>query len=213
MFGISTMLLTQRAISCWDDGCLPRAIHFGLDSLWEDPPILIFPKPSDIQLWTKPISAIRTNHSCIASRCREYVVAKQVVIDTNVLISSLLRNGGTRKIILLSPLKMHTVDYAKIEIETHKEEILRKSKLDERSLNYLFEIIFSKINFVSLRNFDPFRDKAKETMRNVDIDDSFFLALALSLNCPVWSNDSHFKKQNVVRVYSTRELLELLRTL
>jgi hypothetical protein len=41
----------------------------------------------------------------------------------------------------LSPFKMCTVDYAKLEIEMHKVEILRKSKLDEQSLNYLIEII------------------------------------------------------------------------
>jgi predicted nucleic acid-binding protein len=135
----------------------------------------------------------------------------EIVLDTNVLISSLLKNGLTRKIIFLSPLKMCTVDYAKLEIEMHKVEILRKSKLDEQSLNYLIEIIFSKIDFVSLENKELFKDKAIEIMRNVDIDDSFFVALAMSLNCPIWSNDSHMKKQNAVKVYTTNEMMNLLR--
>lgn len=137
----------------------------------------------------------------------------EIVLDTNVIISSLLRNGLTRKIIFLSPLEMHTVDYAKIEIEAHKKELLHKSKLDERSLNYLSEFIFSKIDFVSLENIEPFKNKAEEIMGKVDIDDSFFLALAMSLNCPVWSNDVHLKKQNIIKVYTTKELLDLLRTL
>jgi predicted nucleic acid-binding protein len=106
---------------------------------------------------------------------------------------------------------MCTVDYAKMEIEMHKGEILRKSKLDEQSLNYLIEIIFSKIDFVSLENKELFKDKAIEIMRNVDIDDSFFVALAMSLNCPIWSNDAHMKKQNAVKVYTTNEMMDLLR--
>lgn len=137
----------------------------------------------------------------------------EIVLDTNIIMSSLLRNGLTRKIIFLSPLEMYTIDYAKIEIEAHKEELLNKSKLDERSLNYLSELIFSKIDFVSLENIEPFKNKAEEIMGEVDIDDSFFLALAMSLNCPVWSNDVHLKKQNIVKVYTTKELLDLLRTL
>ncbi len=72
----------------------------------------------------------------------------EIVLDTNVLIASLLKNGLTRKIIFLSPFKMYSADYAKIEIETHKSEILRKSKLDEQSLNYLSEIVFSRIDFI-----------------------------------------------------------------
>jgi predicted nucleic acid-binding protein len=108
---------------------------------------------------------------------------------------------------------MYTVDYAKIEIEAHKKELLHKSKLDERSLNYLSEFIFSKIDFVSLEKMGSFKNKAEETMGEVDIDDSFFLALAMSLNCPIWSNDIHLKRQNAVKVYTTKELLDLLRTL
>jgi len=137
----------------------------------------------------------------------------EIVLDTNIIISSLLRNGLTRKIIFLSPLQMYTVDYAKIEIEAHKEELLRKSKLDERSLNYLSEFVFSKIDFVSLENIEPFKNRAEEVMGEVDIDDSFFLALAMFLNCPIWSNDEHFKKQNIIKVYTTKELLDLLKTL
>jgi predicted nucleic acid-binding protein len=137
----------------------------------------------------------------------------EIVVDTNVIISSLLRNGLTRKIIFLSPLKMYTVDYAKTEIEAHKEELLIKSKLDERSLNYLNEFIFSKIDLVPLKNIEPFRNKAEEIMSEIDIDDSFFLALAMSLNCPVWSNDAHLKMQSVIKVYTTKELLDFLRTL
>lgn len=137
----------------------------------------------------------------------------EIVLDTNIIISSLLRNGLTRKIIFLSPLKMHTVDYAKVEIEAHKEELLYKSKLDERSLNYLIDFIFSKIDLVSLENIELFRNRAEDIMGKVDIDDSFFLALAMSLNCPIWSNDVHFKRQNAIKVYNTKELLDILRTL
>jgi predicted nucleic acid-binding protein len=48
-------------------------------------------------------------------------------------------------------------------------------------------------------------------MGDIDLDDTPFLALALSLDCPIWSNDDHFKRQNVIKAVTTRELLGLLK--
>ena len=134
-----------------------------------------------------------------------------IVIDTNILISSLLKDGLTRKIIFLSPFEMYTVENSRFEMEAHRAELLRKSKLDEMSFNYLNEIVFSKINLVPSKDIEPFREKAEGIMRGIDLDDTPFLALALSLDCPIWSNDCHFKRQNVIKAVTTRELLGLLK--
>ena len=48
-------------------------------------------------------------------------------------------------------------------------------------------------------------------MKDIDVDDSSFLALAMALNYPIWSDDGHFKKQDVVTVYTTNEFLKLLK--
>ena len=34
-----------------------------------------------------------------------------------------------------------------------------------------------------------------------------YFALALSLNCPIWSDEKSFKKQNKVEVYSTADVV------
>ena len=134
----------------------------------------------------------------------------EIVLDTNILISSLLRNGLTRDIISISPFKMYTVEYARFEIEKHKDELLSKSKLDEKSFDYLNEFIFGKINFIASEDLAPFKNRAIEVMHEIDIDDAPFLALAMSLNCPIWSNDGHFKRQDVIRAFTTKELMSLL---
>lgn len=131
----------------------------------------------------------------------------EIVLDTNILISSLLRDGLTRDMIILSPFKMHTIELSKIEIENHKKELLLKSKLDEISFDYLRNFIFKKVTFASMEDIIPFRDRATEIMNEIDIDDSLFLALAMSLNCPIWSNDAHFKRQSYVKAFTTRELI------
>ncbi len=48
-------------------------------------------------------------------------------------------------------------------------------------------------------------------MKYIDEKDTPFLALALQLNCPVWSNDKHFKQQNIAEVYTTEKISELLK--
>jgi predicted nucleic acid-binding protein len=47
-------------------------------------------------------------------------------------------------------------------------------------------------------------------MKEIDEKDTPILALAMQLCCPVWSNDKHFQRQKAARVYTTKELLELL---
>jgi predicted nucleic acid-binding protein len=48
-------------------------------------------------------------------------------------------------------------------------------------------------------------------MRDIDESDAPFLALALSFpNDGIWSDDKHFKEQKLVRVWTTRDMLENL---
>lgn len=53
-------------------------------------------------------------------------------------------------------------------------------------------------------------EAAFEIMKEIDEKDAPFLALAMQLGCPVWSNDRHFQRQNEVRVYTTRDILGLI---
>ena len=43
-----------------------------------------------------------------------------------------------------------------------------------------------------------------------DPADAPYLALALHLNLPLWSNDSALKKQNATPVYTTQEMVGFL---
>ena len=135
----------------------------------------------------------------------------EVVVDTNVIISALLRDGLTRRILLLAPFEMYTVPFTKQEIENHKGELLHKSGLDEDSFGHLLDLIFAKMVVVDREVLEPFRKRAGSILKDIDPADAPFLALAMALDCPVWSNDRDLKKQRVVKVYTTQEILELLK--
>lgn len=43
-----------------------------------------------------------------------------------------------------------------------------------------------------------------------DKDDTLYIALAMKLKCPIWSNDKDLKKQSEVKIYSTKDIIEIL---
>ena len=55
--------------------------------------------------------------------------------------------------------------------------------------------------------YSAFLPKAAELIGHRDPDDVHLTALALSLGCPVWSNDSDFKDIEGIAVYDTRDFL------
>ena len=63
------------------------------------------------------------------------------------------------------------------------------------------------VEFIPLEEYSSFM---KEALAIPDPDDIDFTALALKLDCPLWSNDKELKQQTVVKVFSTSELISLL---
>src|SRR3989344_2273779 len=56
--------------------------------------------------------------------------------------------------------------------------------------------------------YDEFLDKSIKNLP--DPKDAPYLALALLRNASIWSNDPHLKEQSLVKVYTTKELVEAL---
>jgi len=105
---------------------------------------------------------------------------------------------------------MYTLALAQEEILKHKAELIHKSNLTDEQFAYLIQLIFAKMSLVSSRDIEPFRDRATGIMMDIDIADSPFLALAMLLDAPIWSNDTHFKRQNAARILTTKDILFLL---
>ncbi len=77
-------------------------------------------------------------------------------------------------------------------------------KLFEEVLDDL--LIFVKV--FSLSEYKDFLSDAK--ILSPDPDDIDLFALALKLDCPIWAQEKAFKKQPVVEVFSTSDLVSFL---
>lgn len=135
----------------------------------------------------------------------------QIVIDSNVLFSALIKNSVTRKIILDYDGLFLFPSYIFEELSNHKEELLSRSKMDTQQFNQLLGIILSKVVIVSSKVLENHKEKALEIVNYIDINDVLFFACALAYpDSVIWSNDKELKRQNKIRILNTKELLKEL---
>lgn len=133
----------------------------------------------------------------------------QLVIDSNVIMSALISKGLTRSLIFNNEFTLFAPDHTLVEIEEHKSELLSKSKMDSRRFDLLLELIISEIFIVKKEEYEKYLEEANDMI--TDKDDSPFLALAIKLDCALWTNDSKLKKeQKRIKIYHTEELLKFI---
>lgn len=131
-----------------------------------------------------------------------------IVVDANIIFSSLIKEGKTQEIMVNLSLSLYAPEFILEEIEKHKAMILAKTSRSEEQLNNIINLIKRIITIVPKERLEEFMKQAKQI--SPDPDDVAYIALALKLKCPIWSNDKSLKqKQNVVKVYSTDELSEM----
>lgn len=139
------------------------------------------------------------------------LVLSKIVIDANIIFSALIKDSTTRYLITYSDdIQLITPHFIIQEISTHLHEFSKRFNVEKYYLEKRTEEIF-ELGEIKTIKAEVFSDFMNEAMKLIsDSKDTPYLALALKMNCPIWSNDKHFKKQSRVRVYSTQELLKEL---
>ncbi len=132
----------------------------------------------------------------------------ELVIDSNCLISALIKSGKSRELICSSKLILYSPEHILYETLKHKEEIINKARITKEDFDILFAILTLRIKTIPESEFIKFREKAKSLVTH--IEDAPFMALALQKNIPIWSDDKELKYQSVVTIYSTSELIKIV---
>ena len=137
----------------------------------------------------------------------------RLVVDTNVLMSALLRDDSfTAKLLKSGSFDLYCPEEGLKEIGCYKKYLISKQKpsIKRRSLEYAVKFVLGSVHIILSELYSQRMGEGYEVMKDIDGKDTPFLALALQLNCPIWSNDRHFKKQGAAKVYTTKEVVELL---
>ena len=130
------------------------------------------------------------------------------VIDTNILISALIKDSITRRIIAEVENNFFYPKISLQEISKYKKLILEKSRIKEKEYVKLFNSLLKKIILVSDESIQQKLNEANKLLGKVDSDDVVFLACAIALNAGIWSDDKHFRRQNKVKVFTTTDFMK-----
>lgn len=131
----------------------------------------------------------------------------QIIADANPLISILINPGKPVELLFLENLNLIAPSLLFEEIENNKEVIGRKSKLTIEEIERFITILKEQIEIIPEQEFLSYREEAIKICP--DKKDIVYFALALYLQCSIWSNEKQLKNQKSVKVYATHELIDL----
>ena len=134
--------------------------------------------------------------------------SQPVVVDANILISLLIAKGSKQELFFSEHVTPHSPELVLFEIGKYWKRISEGSGVPEDELKLAFSGIRKQLITLPLSEIKPWLREAERI--SPDKDDTEYFALALKLNCPIWSEDKLLKKQSIVKVLNTPELLTVL---
>ncbi len=126
--------------------------------------------------------------------------------DANILFACLIKNGETRKIWFNPKLKLYAPAYIINEFLKYKNQLEKKSALNNQAFEKLLHNAIAQLNLVPDSELNPFLTAAKTLSK--DSKDWLYLACALKEDTIIWSNDKEFKNQSRIKIRTTTELMD-----
>ena len=136
----------------------------------------------------------------------------RVVVDANILFALLIRGDFTLELFLREDVESYAPEFLLEEFESYQHYLLDKTSRREEDFLLLMELFKRRIQLIPLSGYSSKLDEARAIIS--DEKDTAYVALALTLNCPIWSNDKRLKRgQTKIGIYSTSEWATFLHDL
>jgi putative PIN family toxin of toxin-antitoxin system len=143
----------------------------------------------------------------------------RLVVDTNIVISSLLNPNGVVGSVLLKEAKeieKLTCQFLYVELFDKKDKMLSISKLEEEDFLSLLYFVIKEITFISEKQIETKNwEEASELVKGIDEKDVAFVALTLQTNALLWTGDKKLcnglRAKGFQSVITTQELMEHLK--
>jgi len=131
-----------------------------------------------------------------------------LIIDSNRLIAGLLKDSVARRIILHRDLRFYAPDFIICEIQKHRKYLAYKIKQSEDQIDVIMYSLLENITLIPYEEFESQMDAAEKIMRDIDPKDASFLAVGMTVRADgIWTEDGHFLGQNILPVYTTKDLM------
>ncbi|MBI2671215.1 hypothetical protein HYX18_04545 [Candidatus Woesearchaeota archaeon] len=142
----------------------------------------------------------------------------KIVTDSNVLFTFFWKDSAFDKISIKQELELFSPEHALEEINKYSGEIQFKAGLSKNEFNKLKKEIKILVEFIPIQKYQQFLKEAKllakyirEDKRPEFLEDLDFIALALKLKCPIWSNDKLLKEQPRVKILDTKDIILIMK--
>lgn len=132
----------------------------------------------------------------------------RIVVDANIILSGLIADSMTRRLLVELEEDLLTPAYVHDEIGNYTDLVVEKSGLTPAAVEDLIEILFKRIEVVPRSEVLVSLQEAAYIMRDVDPDDALYLATALERDGRIWSDDRHYEEQDLVPTVTTGEMVE-----
>jgi predicted nucleic acid-binding protein len=133
----------------------------------------------------------------------------KIIVDTNIVFSAILNsNSRIGKILLNSRGHFHffSCNYLKVEIQKHRDKLLKITKLKEEELSELEELIIQHITFIDERLIPQvLLVKTEDFLKEIDPNDTVFVALNQLLDGKLWTGD--MKLYNGLKAIRFKDIL------
>lgn len=142
----------------------------------------------------------------------------RLVVDTNIVLSCLLKPNG-----LTSPLFFHTGISLELfgperlmsELTLHRKKVMALTGLPQDRIAALEELLMSRVQIIPNAAIPSSTwERAFDLVKGVDEDDDQFVALALHLECSLWTSDKKLlaglRKRGFQQVVNNEELRKAL---
>ena len=143
----------------------------------------------------------------------------KLIVDTNIVFSTMLNPHSTIGEILMNVQDEFTFfapELLKDELQRYSRKIAAYSRLDSKTLSDIEELVLSTINFVSEESISERSwTQAFALTKDIDEDDTPFIALGIELNAKLWTGDKvlakGLAKKGADSIITTADLKKLVK--
>ena len=135
----------------------------------------------------------------------------RIVIDSNRVVASLLKDSTTRAILFNETFEFLAPEYVREDVVAHSAELMKKLKVRAKEFDALVAMVFDHITLVRSAEYNPLMRKLHHEIS--DIKDIPFLACCITTHSVgIWSHDPHMREQKRVKVLTNIDMLQQNKT-
>jgi predicted nucleic acid-binding protein len=131
-------------------------------------------------------------------------VTGPVIVDTNILVSALLKEDNLfLRLLLADDHQFFICELMVVELFKHKEKIIKASHLSEDEILKYYYSIVRRLNIIKEDLIEyPNWEKAYDLCKDIDEADTPIVALALELDGLIFTGDKKLRKHLISKGFT-----------